>query len=87
MKIEDLTARLNVLSPKEEVFEQLVNDSIYEYIVKETVKYMVNVKNEQDCMLTADKVRVFVGFLSGQVIISCHENEYIGLMLRMSVWK
>jgi hypothetical protein len=62
MKMEDLKKRLHSLSPKE-VFEQLANDSIYEYIVKETVQYEVNVKNEQDFMLTADEVRVFVGFL------------------------
>jgi DNA excision repair protein ERCC-6 len=62
MKMKDLTKRLHSLSP-EEVFEQLANDSIYEYIVKETVRYAVNVKNEQDFMLTADEVRVFLGFL------------------------
>jgi hypothetical protein len=62
MKMEDLTKRLHSLSPKE-VFEQLANDSIYEYIVKEMVQYMVNVKNEQDFMLTADEVKVSVGFL------------------------
>jgi hypothetical protein len=59
MKIDDLTKRLHSLSLKEEP----ANDSIYEYIVKEMVQYAVNVRNEQDFMLTADEVRVFVGFL------------------------
>jgi hypothetical protein len=58
----------------------------FEYIVKETVRYAVNVKNEQDFMLTADVTRVFVGFLllTGyhklpSERLYCSEDEDLGL--------
>jgi hypothetical protein len=45
--MEDMTPRLHSLSPKE-ILEQPVNGRIYEYIVKEMIRYAVNVKNEKD---------------------------------------
>jgi hypothetical protein len=47
MKMEDFTKRFCSI-PTKEIFEQPANDSIYGYIMKETVWYMVYVKNEQD---------------------------------------
>jgi hypothetical protein len=61
MKIQELTKMFHSLSPKA-AFEQLANDSIYGYIAKETVRYAVNVKNEEDLILTADEAMLFVGF-------------------------
>ncbi|XP_049832931.1 piggyBac transposable element-derived protein 2-like [Schistocerca gregaria] len=45
------------------MFEELMNENIYHFIVKETVRYAVNMKNMQDFILTVEEVKVFVGFL------------------------
>jgi hypothetical protein len=47
----------------EKVSQQLPIDSIYEYIVKEKFRYEVNLNIEQNFLLIADEVRVFVGLL------------------------
>jgi hypothetical protein len=44
---EELKTRLSSLSTKD-IFEEYVTDNIYDHIVKETVRYAVSVKNEQD---------------------------------------
>jgi hypothetical protein len=79
-----LTERLNFLSPKE-VFEQVEDDSVYEYTVKQTTRYAANVRNEDDFLLTADKL-VVAGFLLLTVYHKLHserlywsENEDFGL--------
>jgi hypothetical protein len=51
--------------------EQLANGSFYDYVMKETVRCAVNVNNERDSMLTADKVRAFC---CRRVIVSRHQN-------------
>ncbi|XP_049855352.1 uncharacterized protein LOC126335921 [Schistocerca gregaria] len=45
------------------MFEELMNENIYEFTVKETVRYAVNMKNTQDFILTVEEVEVFLGFL------------------------
>ncbi|XP_049829097.1 piggyBac transposable element-derived protein 3-like [Schistocerca gregaria] len=40
-----------------------MNENIYEFIVKETVRYTVNMKNMHDFILTVEEVKVFVRFL------------------------
>jgi hypothetical protein len=47
IKRKELKTRLPSLSPKD-IFEELVTDIICYRIVKETVRYAVSVKNEQD---------------------------------------
>ncbi|XP_049780667.1 uncharacterized protein LOC126180611 [Schistocerca cancellata] len=61
-KREELKEQLSSLTPKE-MFEELMNENIYEFIVKETVRYAVNMKNTQDFNLTVEEVKVFAGFL------------------------
>ncbi|XP_049762413.1 piggyBac transposable element-derived protein 2-like [Schistocerca cancellata] len=61
-KREEWKEQLSSLTPKE-MFEELMNENIYEFIVKETVRYAVNMKNMQDFILTVEEVKVFVGFL------------------------
>ncbi|XP_046998371.1 piggyBac transposable element-derived protein 3-like [Schistocerca americana] len=61
-KREELKEQLSSLTPKE-MFEELMNENIYKFIVKETVRYAVNMKNMQDFILTVEEVRVFVRFL------------------------
>ncbi|XP_049947571.1 piggyBac transposable element-derived protein 3-like [Schistocerca serialis cubense] len=61
-KREELKEQLSTLTLKE-MFEELMNENIYEFIVKETVRYAVNMKNMQDFILTVEEVKVFVGFL------------------------
>ncbi|XP_049957747.1 uncharacterized protein LOC126474324 [Schistocerca serialis cubense] len=61
-KREELKEQLSTLTLKE-MFEELMNDNIYEFIVKETVRYAVNTKNMQDFILTVEEVKVFFAFL------------------------
>ncbi|XP_049813954.1 piggyBac transposable element-derived protein 3-like [Schistocerca nitens] len=61
-KREELKEKLSSLTPKE-MFEELMNENIYEFILKETVRYAVNMTNMQDFILTVEEVRVFVRFL------------------------
>ncbi|XP_049942542.1 piggyBac transposable element-derived protein 3-like [Schistocerca serialis cubense] len=68
-KREKLKEQLSSLTPKE-MFKELMNENIYELIVKETVRYAVNIKNMQDFIITIEEVKVFVGFL---LFAGCHE--------------
>lgn len=61
-KREELKEQISSLTPKE-MFEEMMNENIYEFIVKETVRYAVNMKNMQDFILTVEEVKVFIGFL------------------------
>jgi hypothetical protein len=47
IKREELKTRLSSLSPKD-IFEVLETDKIYDHTVKEIVRYVMSVKNEQD---------------------------------------
>ncbi|XP_049842286.1 uncharacterized protein LOC126293203 [Schistocerca gregaria] len=61
-KREELKEQLSSLTPKE-MFEELMNENIYVFRVKGTVRYTVNMKNMQDFILTVEVVKVFVEFL------------------------
>ncbi|XP_049779384.1 piggyBac transposable element-derived protein 2-like [Schistocerca cancellata] len=61
-KREELKEQLSSLTPKQ-MFEELMNGNIYKFIVKEIMRYAVNMKNMQDVILTVEEVKVFVGFL------------------------
>ena len=50
-------------SVAKEMFENFLHDNVYEYFVKETVRYAVNGKNIFDFVLNLDEVRIFIGFL------------------------
>ena len=53
---------LDTLSPLE-LFEKLMNPSIYEHIVKETVRYASSCKNMCDFTFSVDELKTFIGIL------------------------
>ncbi|XP_045110881.1 piggyBac transposable element-derived protein 2-like [Portunus trituberculatus] len=53
---------LDNVSPLE-LFEKLMNPNIYDYIVKETVRYASSSKNMCDFTFTVDELKIFIGIL------------------------
>ncbi|GFV56578.1 piggyBac transposable element-derived protein 3 [Trichonephila clavipes] len=53
------------------IFEQFYSGEVYELIVKETMRYAADVKNEHDFLTTADEIRVFIGIL---LLTGYHSN-------------
>lgn len=54
-----------------ELFEQFYSNEVYDHIVKETVRYATDVKNEHDFLTSADEIRVFLGIL---LLTGYHSN-------------
>jgi hypothetical protein len=60
--MEVMSKRLLALSPRV-VVEQLINDIICDHTVEERGQWAVNSKNKLHVTLTADEMKVLVGFL------------------------
>ena len=54
-----------------ELFEEFYSNEVYDHIVKETVRYATDLKNEHNFLTSADEIRVFLGIL---LLTGYHSN-------------
>ena len=60
--LQEMKEKLGGLSPLE-LFEKLMTPSIYEFVIRETVRYAATCKNKTDFTLSADELKTFIGIL------------------------